>query len=127
MQHRLLGGGALQVEHGRGASVHVCLIRRSATPQGAMLLLVTAGAGEARSTGGAAEAGANPDPKLLEAAPAARMGDVFFVPAGTSLQLAAAPSAPLTLWVAAVNAQVFDDRFRLPAAARPGVAAPAAV
>ena len=93
-----------------------------------MLLLVTAGAGEARATGGAAEADPNPSPKPLEAAPAMRKGDVYFVPAGTSLQLAAAPSAPLTLWVAAVNAQVFDERFRLPAAAKkPGVAAPAAV
>ena len=90
-----------------------------------MLLLMTAGAGEARASGGAAEAG--PNPKPLEAAPAMRKGDVYFVPAGTSLQLAAAPSAPLTLWVAAVNAQVFDERFRLPAAAKPGVAAPAAV
>ena len=90
-----------------------------------MLLLVTAGAGEARATGGAADAG--PNLKPLEAAPVMRKGDVYFVPAGTSLQLAAAPSAPLTLWVAAVNAQVFDARFRLPTAARPGMAAPAAV
>ncbi|KAK9846013.1 hypothetical protein WJX81_008425 [Elliptochloris bilobata] len=74
---------------------------------GAMLLLATAGAGEARASGCGAEAGPHPDAELLEAAPGLRKGDVFFVPAGTSLQLAAGPGAPLTLWVAAVNAQLF--------------------
>ena len=48
-----------------------------------------------------------------------------FLPAHTALQLAAAPGGALTLWTAAVNARVFDERFRLPARAAPAEAAAA--
>ena len=71
--------------------------------QGPMLVLVQAGEGEARA------AGANIT--VLEAEPRLRMGDVFFVPVGTSLELAAGAGAPLTLWVAAVNAQAGVSAF----------------
>lgn len=66
-------------------------------PQGPMLVLVQAGEGEARASGA--------NITVLEAEPRLRTGDVFFVPVGTSLELAAGAGAPLTLWVAAVNAQ----------------------
>lgn len=68
-----------------------------------MLVLVQAGEGEARASGA--------NITVLEAEPRLRKGDVFFVPVGTSLELAAGAGAPLTLWVAAVNAQAGSSLF----------------
>jgi len=97
----------------------------SATPgaQGSVLLQVEAGAGDARASGAHAEL--NGGASALEAAPQLRKGDVFFLPAHTALRLAAAPGGALTLWTSAVNARVFDERFRLPARAAPAEAAAA--
>jgi hypothetical protein len=112
-------------QRARLSSAAACARRTSAAPgaQGPVLLLVEAGAGDARASGAPAEL--NGGASALEAAPALRKGDVFFLPAHTALRLAAGAGGALTLWTAAVNARVFDERFRLPARAAPAEAAAA--
>ena len=69
-------------------------------------MLVTEGRGQAECQSDLT------DPDLINSANLKR-GDVFYVPAETSLQLSAQSEA-ICLWIAAVHSQVFADSFKLP-------------
>lgn len=56
------------------------------------------------------------DDNMLQAEVSFLKGDVYFVPAGTSLEVAA-DSQDAVLWLAAVNSSVFSDTFNLQAIA----------
>lgn len=84
------------------------------TNPGPLLLLVQGGGGAAVATGGAVLASAA-GPELKARTELGR-GGVLFVPAGTSVTYTAAEGGPLTVWAAAVNANVFV-RAPAPAAA----------
>ena len=70
------------------------------------MLLVQAGSGVATA------APSLPD-KLLDSYPHLSKGAVFFVPCSTSLVLTAGKEG-LLVWLAAVNARVFGNKFAVP-------------
>ena len=62
---------------------------------------------------GAATAAPSLPDKLLDSCPQLSKGTVFFVPSNTSLVLTAAKQG-LLVWLAAVNARVFGNKFAVP-------------
>lgn len=66
-----------------------------------------------QSGSGAATATPSVQEKLLDTCPQLSEGSIFFVPAQTSLVLSAGKQS-LLIWLAAVNAKVFGNKFAIP-------------
>ena len=77
---------------------------------GPMIVLVFTGRGQAASHCSRQQTLA-PE---LEHLPELSKGSVFFVPACTSLDLAASQDEELHLWIASCNSRLFSEKFKLP-------------
>ena len=94
------------------AGVHLPPGRATIVPanDGPMVVLVFTGRGQADSHCSRQQTLASE----LELSPELSKGSVFFVPACTSLDVAAAQDEELHLFIASCNSRLFSDKFKMP-------------